>query len=120
MGKLKPVDAATKGLLEPTTPLAPTQVESRRILSHAPDSDPCHRINFEWSMRDLQAWSQAEQEMRAGAAAATSSAISKTRADMRSGTFVFAGRVWWSAAGRLSSIIVLLIAIAAESLIVLR
>lgn len=100
----------------PTTPLTPAQAESQRILSNMPDPDPIHGINYEWSMKDLQNWSKAEQEFRAKAAYGPNLKIKKPS----KGPMTFGGRVWWSAAARLSSILILLIGIIAESLIILR
>lgn len=120
MGASMQVDtSASARLLQSHTPMTPTHAESQRILSNMPDPDPCHRINFEWSMKDLEAWSQAEQELKARAAAGPDYDI-KRPPILPQGPLMLGGRVWWSAAARFISIAILLIAIVAESLIILR
>lgn len=117
MGLLKPSGVKPAPLLDIlATPLTPAQAESRRILSYAPDPDPIHGINYEWSMKDLQNWSTAEQELRAKNALVPGFEVRRPP----KGPITFGGRIWWSAIARLGSIIVLLIGIIAESLIIMR
>lgn len=117
MGKPKPNNDKSASTFEfPSTPLTPAQAESQRILSYMPDPDPIHGINYEWSMKDLQNWSKAEQELKAKAALAPNFEIKKPP----KGPMTFGGRVWWSAAARFGSIIILFIGIISESLIILR
>lgn len=81
-----------------------------------PDPNPVDGINYEWSMKDLQSWTQAEKELKDKAAMGPSFEIKKPP----NGPATFGGRPWWSAAARLGSIIVLVVAIIAEALTVLR
>lgn len=117
MGKQKQNKGKDGNLFEfPSTPLTPAQAESQRILSNMPEPDPLHGINYEWTMKDLQNWSKAEQELRAKAASGPDFEIKRPP----KGPMTFGGRVWWSAAARLCSIVILFVGIIAESLIILR